>query len=235
MRKDAFVGTITVMGDVWRRFILDRDVFPFRLWRELHCTSSTEQFLEEYGKLQEQKAKCPQCFDVEFSHPFLDFIPGPCDPRDPDTIEQVEGLRHLLTDLAAFSPLSSDLCECLHGFHQKKCHRASGAKPDDSSAQQITLWASILASYKSFWDSLWKRVGDFKVNFRLHRFGKKGCNQWSKAASQSSSQQKQCLEAMGKPDKRTTLERVLDVPKNLGTPKALSGSGAAGSWEGMNQ
>lgn len=222
MRKDAFIGCIMLMGEVWRRFVFDRDCFPFRLWKELSGTYSTEEFLEQYSRLQDMKHACPKCFDSEFSHPILEFIPQPHDPHHPETILQVDALRHLLGDLASFAPLSSDIVECLHGFYQKKVHRHCGAKPSDPIAQQVTLWASILSSYRSFWQSLWKKAGDFKINFRIHRFGRKGCNQWSDDASKKANQGESRFEgATG--ESKSMFQRIADIPASRKKPRRICG------------
>lgn len=113
-------------------------------------------------------------------------------------------------------------CRMSPWFLSKKVHRHCGAKPSDPIAQQVTLWASILSSYRSFWQSLWKKAGDFKINFRIHRFGRKGCNQWSDDASKKANQGESRFEgATG--ESKSMFQRIADIPASRKKPRRICG------------
>lgn len=223
MRKEALVGCIMVMGEIWRRFVLERKCFPFRLW-ELVAKKSNEEFLLLYREFQQMKKDCPECCDAEFSYPILTMIAEVDTETAVVTQQKISAIRSLLHDLSIYSPLSSDVVECLHGFSQAKCHRYRGCKPSDSAAQQLTLWASIISSYKQFRSYMWQRLGDFKVNFRLHRFDRQGSNQWSDTKEQQRSKYKKGATASVW-SKKENLGKIARASTGfVRTPRALSGS-----------
>ena len=186
LRMEAFISAILVMGEIWRRFVYERDCFPFKLWNLL-TTKSDQEFLEMYCRFQKVKVQCPVCCDIEFTHPFLNILPesGSDDPLNDATASKIRAMKALLLDLSIFTPLSSDLVECLHGFSQAKCHRFRGCKPSDDVATELTLWSSIVSSFKSFREHVWSKLGDYKINFRLHRLDKRGSNGFSRANAEN--------------------------------------------------
>ena len=67
--------------------------------------------------------------------PVLSFIPKSLGGEE--VWSKVGSLRSFLTDLAIFTPLSSDAVECVHGLYQAKLHRFRGRKPSDSKAPRV--------------------------------------------------------------------------------------------------
>ena len=178
LSKTCFAICITCMGEVWRRFTFERQCFPFKVFGLLNAPSD-HQFLKDYRLMQAAQRKCHQCIDIEFSSVILRFIP-PSMGDGQEAMHRVASLRDFLVDLAIFAPITADIVENLHGFCQSKLHRFRGMKPTEPVAQEVTLWATITSSFRAFRDSLWERIGDKSANFRLHRYGKQGKNQYSK-------------------------------------------------------
>ena len=224
LRMEAFVGSIVVMGEIWRRFVFERQCFPFKLW-DLLGTNTDEEFLQMYRRFQDLKVQCPRCCDIEFSHPVLNMIPRSDDPLDRATLTKLDSLRALLVDLATYAPLSSDITECLHGFTQSKCHRFRGCKPTDDVAQELTLWASIVSGYQKFWEHVWSKFGDYKLNYRLHRYDKVGANQSSSKEASKETKYKKGAAGSVWSSKRNLSDICSSAAKFAKGPKALSGLG----------
>ena len=92
---------------------------------------------------------------------------------------RIEAIRSLLRDLTTFTPTSSDLVECLHGFQQAKLHRFRGRKPTDHAAQEIAMLASIQSTHTSSSGSLLEvNFGEKFATRRFPGFDRKGCNQY---------------------------------------------------------
>lgn len=172
---DYFRLTLMSMADHWRRLIFPTCSFPWILFRVLIAGSDPVHELEQW---KETKHRCHQCVDSEFSGILLDFIPVLGIPTSPS--EKLQRVIRFLEDLACYAPISSDLVECLHGFSQQLLHRWRGCKPSDSGAQQMSMWASVVKSFAKLRSFVWRRHMDANFSHRVHRFGNKGVNQYTK-------------------------------------------------------
>lgn len=186
MSKNAFILGVLEMGECWRRFVYERDRYPFKVFALLDCESD-EQFIQEYLNMRNSLDKCPLCMDLEFTAMFLAYIPGELtevttDHTSETLKKKAKELRLFLEDCATFIPLSSDTVECLHGFQQSCVHTWRGRRISDWGAQKFTLWRSICASYKSFFNYVWDRHGDKQSQRRQQQYGRRGCNQYTAGA-----------------------------------------------------
>lgn len=183
--------------------------FPCKLFVLLDMASNDE-FLEKYREFQDLATKCPDCIDMEFSMPVLSFIPKSLSGEE--VWSKVGSLRSFLTDLAIFTPLSSDAVECVHGLYQAKLHRFRGRKPSDSKAQELGLWAVITGSYERFRSRVWDEIGDKGAMHRMCRYGRKGSNQYTDRQERPTGPETPHAESsvwkMGHMDKVCTLESL---------------------------
>lgn len=219
MANECFTICISVMGEVWRRFVFDKQCCPYTLFALLDTTTD-EDFLRAYRDMQRSMEDCPMCTDAEFSRDLLRAIPT--DGNLAELKPAISTLRNFLEDVTIFTPVSSDLVECLHGFQQGKVHRFRGCKPSDPAAQEICMLSTIQSSYNRFWNCLWETLGDKSARHRLHRFGQKGNNQYTDKDKTK--------------DPRTTsfwkmenMDRICQKPKAVRTPRKLSGFSAIAS------
>ena len=155
MANECFTICISVMGEVWRRFVFDKQCCPYTLFALLDTTTD-EDFLRAYRDMQRSMEDCPMCTDVEFSRVLLRAIPT--DGNLAELKPAISTLRNFLEDVTIFTPVSSDLVECLHGFQQGKVHRFRGCKPSDPAAQEICMLSTIQSSYNRFWNCLWENT-----------------------------------------------------------------------------
>ena len=178
MARVAFEVSVTVLTEIWRRFVFQHDSFPTCLLSELLQAGTVPDFLEKYFKLKARGALCSRCVDPEFSKPFLAVI----SESEPGEQQKAKALRLMavLRDISVWAPISSDLVECLHGVNQCRLHRWRGLRPTDETAQQLTVWASITTAYAKFKDVVWGRLGDKFAGNRLAQYGQPSTNQNSK-------------------------------------------------------
>ena len=220
LAKDCFVISLAVMGELWRRFTFDKQCCPFQIFSLLD-TSSDEEFLQLYQKFQQTLDTCPQCVDHEFSTVILRHIPLGARHRDEEVRSKIEAIRSLLCDLTTFTPISSDLVECLHGFQQAKLHRFRGRKPTDHAAQEITMLASIQSTYKQFWQFAWSRLGDKFATRRFPGFDRKGCNQYTHKEKYLEERQRHKGKSIWKME---NMDRIVQRPEVVKKPRQLSGN-----------
>lgn len=222
LARDCFVACLVIMGDVWRRFIFERDRFPYKLFALLEANSLWD-FLCQYKRMQQQLASCSTCFDVEFSHAVLSFISASAisdlDSVSDEVWAKVKALREFLQDVSIFAPLSADGVECVHGYYQHKLHRFRGTKVSDPRAQELTLWSTVTTAWGKFWDQVWAECGDEKMRHRLPRFGRTGTNQYTPS-------DKRCGLAPSKERaiwNLATLDQTCDQPLFAQPPRRLTG------------
>lgn len=218
---DFFTMALQTMSDCWRRFVFVTRSFPYVLLNNLHGLEYQE-FLKEYGRLQQIALQCRECVDPEFTTVLLQYIPqnslGQID--SPCVKAKVAHIQRFIHDIAVHTPLSSDIVECRHGFSQWLLHRWRGAKPSEPVAQERLFWSLVCTSYKKFKEWLWTRIGDAGAFHRQKRFGMPGRNQYSQAKAERQ-QHKQ--------DRSLTFEkmdRLIAFGQTTGsgmTPRKLSG------------
>ena len=220
LATDCFVMSLGVMGELWRRFTFDKQCCPFQIFALLD-TSSDEEFLQLYQKFQQTMDICPQCVDLEFSTVILQQIPPRACHRDEFVKRRIASILDLLRDLATFTPISSDLVECLHGFQQAKLHRFRGRKPTDHAAQEIAMLASIQSTYKQFWQFAWSRLGDKFATRRFPGFDRKGVNQYSDRDKYLEERQHHKRKSIWKME---NMDRIVEKPDVVKKPRQLSGN-----------
>ena len=163
------------MAECWRRLVLPTLFFPWKIFRLLSL--DTDRWPEEISKYKDTKKACPHCVDYEFPTMILDFLDGG-HGSDEDVSSFVQ-IERFLWDVATYAPISSDLVECMHGFAQATLHRFRGSKPSDEVAQERMVWRCVTRSYSKLRDFLWCKYGDRNMGHRIHRFGKRGHNQYT--------------------------------------------------------
>ena len=169
-----FQLAIQAMAENWRRFTLPTMSFPYTMFRLLDC--ELDQFREEFERLKAKKDMCCQCADLEFSTPLLSWI----NVSTPEAAQRsMHAVQRFLRHMSLQAPISSDLVECLHGWTQHLLHRWRGVKPSDAVAQERAMFTLITRSFGRFKKWMWERHGDQKSGYRLYRYGKASCNQYS--------------------------------------------------------
>ena len=212
---DYFRMCIEPMGDNWRRLVLPTQHFTWIMFTLLAVNQ--EQWPQEIARLKSLKTACYECTDAEFSSILLDL-----DSMEDSDSESLVRLRFFLEDVAAMSPISSDLVECLHGYSQHLLHRWRGCKPSDPVAQERTLWALILRSYAKLREYLWDKHGDVNFGHRIHKYGKKSSNQYTVVLPESERLQKKASDKM--PLSREKLESMLESGLRMKAPRKLCGA-----------
>lgn len=178
---DFFQMSLGQIGDSWRRFHIDQQCYPFKMFRlAAPDLSNPQDCLREYRLLQEEllsPGRCPSCVDVEFSGVLLQYI----SPTEDEHVanRKILSVRRFLKDLSHFCPISSDVVECLHGACQSRLHRFRGSKPTDPIAKSICVLDKLTSAYAKFRTYMWQQLGDKRALNRLHAYHQHKGNQYT--------------------------------------------------------
>ena len=95
-----------------------------------------------------------------------------------------------MATVTVYSPLSTDIVECLHGFCQSLIQSGGrGTRPTDEGAAERLMWAFVTRSYQKLRNLIWNNFADSQAAHRFKRFGRKGCNQYSAGKEAGDKQQ----------------------------------------------
>ena len=130
------------ISDIWRRFCLAVQGFPWAFFSLLDC--SQQDFFVKWAEFSSCLATCPSCVDAGFGAPLLRMVDVALldDEGRGCWYKEVLGL---LGNLAIFSPMASDAVENLHGQNQFNLHSWRGAPKGSPAAAEIsTLSAACI-------------------------------------------------------------------------------------------
>ncbi|CAK9052150.1 unnamed protein product [Durusdinium trenchii] len=162
-------------GDAWRRFSLEQDRFPNKMFKLANLDH--QSFLEKYRAYQYIERCCCECVDLEFSSILLAYITEQDD--DLQVQEKVTQIQAFLRSLCIYAPVSADVVECLHGACQSRLARFRGPRQSDDIAKEITVLDKLCSSYGKFQEWMWNRLGDRRALNRLRAYGNHRGNQHS--------------------------------------------------------
>lgn len=175
--QSFFQLALEQIGETWRRFFHELQRYPYKLFDLLDL--QPQDFLQEFQRLRTREASCPQCLDVEFTAILVRYISEE-DEKDPEVLKvKIQNITNFLRDLTVWSPISADLVECLHGTSQSRVHRFRGARPTDSTAQEVIVLDKITSAFGKFQSWMWSEYGDKSALRRLHAYNQKKGNQYS--------------------------------------------------------
>lgn len=118
-----FVIMLLIITDTWKRFVHDyAAAYPFKLFQLL--TDDIEQFVASWDAFQQDKSHCAKCMDAAFSKTLLDAYPAKLGLEGLPVQKSVHHkVQLLLSDIAVFSPLTSDPVEVKNGQVQHSSSR----------------------------------------------------------------------------------------------------------------
>ena len=137
--KELFCSVVFGMGESWRRFVHYVDTYPWYLFRLCHM--SEEEFWVQWQKVE---SGCQGCVDVELTKGLL----LACPTDEACRTDFYERVKALLTDLATFTPLSTDSVETVHGHIQSRIHKFRSRLKQAEASSERTLLMSLIAEQK---------------------------------------------------------------------------------------
>lgn len=180
--QTAFTMMAIIVSDVWRRYIHDYAVFPYKLF-PLLLDCDLQSFIEQWDRLQGCKGNCSECFDAEMSGRLLEAFPKSLIFEGLEvqhtTWQQVTALLH---DLATYTPLSSDPVEVKNGQVQNSTsRRGNTAVKAPVAAKETSFLEALIRDYElvKHWIDGLLLPGKKVVSGILKRVGQPGSNQYS--------------------------------------------------------
>ena len=184
--RTAFDLVVVCCTDTWRRMVYDFEQPPWSLFKLIGL--STEEFAQAWTEIIDVFERCPCCVDETFTAVLLAAFPGKLTEetvtRQANVQAAVEGL---LLDIAAWCPMTSDLCEIKNGNVQWLVSRRGNTHLKGvENATEATFIQSLLNNYhwvehvmegssmpsKRTSSSILKRVGTAGTNQFTRSHGK---------------------------------------------------------------
>jgi hypothetical protein len=122
--KKMFALSLFGMSESWRRFCLTVMGCPATTFALLGMP--LPQFLDRVTEINQMKAECPECVDLEFTDVLLTYLAGI--HNQSHTIQEImyNKSQSFLSDIGVYAAISSDLVECRNGHVQEVTHKFRG-------------------------------------------------------------------------------------------------------------
>ena len=136
----CFQLTVFAVTDVWRRFSLAQQSFPWCMFRLMDCDD--DEFCSIWTQFRAALTDCKECVDVAFSAPLLSAV----DVSALDLEARGRFIREtqlLLKDIATYCPLGTDSVENTHAQNQSKLFAWRGSAKGEASAAETSVLSAL--------------------------------------------------------------------------------------------
>ena len=140
----VFSSIAVLCTDLHRRLKLDFCMTPFRLFPMI--SMDAQQFMQAWNGLEMQRRSCEACLDEEFTLPLLRQFAGLASRPVAEQESARKEIQALLTDIATWSPLTSDMVELKNGQVQFAVSKrgAQSVKGPIAAAEVSLIQAAVL-------------------------------------------------------------------------------------------
>ena len=185
--QTLFTMILHLCSDTWKRFVHDFLTFQFRIFSLLGV--NLEGFVSIWDEFLAARTACPKCFEQEFCSNLLDIHPALLQTQPQEKQQEVYNyVTTLLSDIATYTPVSSDAVEIKNGQVQTICSRRfRSAVRSPLNAKESSFLMSFIRSFELVKHHVEKATlpSRHTISSILKRVGKKGRNQHSATSSKA--------------------------------------------------
>ena len=171
MFETCFQLLVFGITDVWKRYCYAVQCFPYKMFAFATCDECT--FENQWLEFRRTLHQCPSCIDCGFGTPLLKSV-------DLSSLEgdakagAIKEVQELLSGIATFCPLATDMIENQHGQNQNDVSRFRGKSKAPPSAAEASVLARLRHEHaymkaSVMHDTLPKRFGLANMQRQLGR------------------------------------------------------------------